>query len=233
VEFTFHFADSIQQIDFMLYHPRKDGGGNGHILEGSVFVRTAGESEYSKHADFSFANNASSKRITFVGGFSYPKSIRLVVTRGNNDYVSASQFEFFRMNPQAVSYGKYFTDLSLSELKVHVTRQHLHEIHNIFIRQMALDIFDGTYEEARVGSFQTYPDPSIASAMNKTNHRLLRSSAIWRPAQRRHVAAFEVYHNEQLIFATAAHAFTMAQLPVGVELFALGVKGERLAVPLL
>ncbi len=169
VELTFHFADSIHQIDFMLYHPRKDGGGNGHILEGSVYVRTAGETEYSKYSDFSFANNATSKRIAFVDGLSDPNSIRLVVTRGNNDFVSASQFEFFRMNPQAVSYGKYFTDLSLSELKDHVTRQHLHEIHNTFIRQMALDIFDGTYEEARVGRFQTYPDPSIASAMNKTN----------------------------------------------------------------
>ena len=169
VVIDFFFPDDTEAIDYMLYHPRKDGGVNGFILKTEVWAQTREQDDYEKLGVFEFANNSSTKRIFFSEGFENPYSIRLVATEGRNDFISASQFEFFRQNSQAADYDAFFTDLSFSELKEGVSREELEGIENDFIRNMALAIFDGVYPAERTGLYQTYPDPAIIAAENKTN----------------------------------------------------------------
>ena len=169
VVIDFVFSPAVDKIDYLLYHPRKDGGVNGFILETEVWVQGQGEGDFSRLADVVFADNSTTKRILFTGGLESPHKIRLVATRGRNDFISASQFEFFAFNDQAGDYAAYFTDLSFSTLREGVSRTELQGIANEFIRNMALAIYDGVYEEERVGLYSSYPDPAIISAENKTN----------------------------------------------------------------
>lgn len=163
------FSSELEKIDYMLYHPRKDGGVNGFILETEVWLKQQGDDDFTKFADMVFADNSSTKRILFPGGFENPHAIRLVATKGRNDFISASQFEFFLFNEQATDYSAFFTDLSFSEIKEGVVRSQLEDIDNSFIRNMALALYDGVYDDERVGLYKTYPDPAIISAENKTN----------------------------------------------------------------
>jgi len=169
VEIEFHFGSTTAKIDYMLYHPRKDGGVNGFILETEVWIKNRGQENYEKLGDFQFANSSTTKRISFGNELSEPASIKMIVTKGRNDFVSASQFEFFRFNNQAGSYAEYFSDLSFSELKSTVTRNQLKNISNDFIRNMAYAIYDGVYERERIGDYTTYAEPSIIASHNKTN----------------------------------------------------------------
>ncbi|TVQ88031.1 MAG: hypothetical protein EA393_09635 [Bacteroidetes bacterium] len=169
VVIEFIFDNEPDVIDYMLYHPRKDGGVNGFILSMDVFTRSEGQDEYYELGTFDFSANSSTRRITFSNGFNNPAGIKLVINEGYNDFVSASQFEFFQFSEQVESYADYFTDLSFSEIKEGVGREQLGLIENDFIRNMALAIYDGVYEEERIGDYSTYPDPAIISAENKTN----------------------------------------------------------------
>ena len=169
VVIEFHFGTTTGKIDYMLYHPRKDSGVNGFILETEVWIKNRGQQNYEKLGDYQFANSSATKRISFGNELSEPASIKMIVTKGRNDFVSASQFEFFRLNDAASSYAEFFTDLSFSELKSNVKRAQLLTISNDFIRQLALALFDGVYETERTGLYKTYPDPSIIATENKTN----------------------------------------------------------------
>ncbi len=165
----FVFSTEVERIDYLLYHPRKDGGVNGFILETEVWIQEQGEDDFSRLADEVFADNSTTKRILFPGGLESPHKIRLVATRGRNDFISASQFEFFAFNDQAGDYAAYFTDMSFSSIREGVSRTELQGIDNEFIRNMALAIYDEVYEEQRVGLYHSYPDPAMISAENKTN----------------------------------------------------------------
>ncbi len=169
VEVDLVFGDDIGSIDYMLYHPRKDGGVNGFMLETELWVKQQGSNDFVKLDVLAFAANSQTKRILFPDGVQTPATIRLIVTKGYNDFVSASQFEFFRFNDQMESYESLFTDLSFSALQPGVSRNQLSDIENSFIRNLALALYDGTYDERRVGHYQTYPDPTLISAENKTN----------------------------------------------------------------
>jgi len=169
VVMEFFFDAETEHLDYMLYHPRQDGGDNGHILSAKVYVKSRQDEEYQKNASVEFSNTSTAKRIVFPDGFTDPESLKLVVTKGNNDFVSAAQFEFFQMNDQSDEYASFFKDLSFSELEEGVERSDLEEIENDFIRTMALAIYDGDYEDERTGVYSTYPDPAVISGENKTN----------------------------------------------------------------
>jgi hypothetical protein len=165
----FKFGSSVERIDYLLYHPRKDGGVNGFFLEVEVWTKIRSQVNYEKYSDMVFPATSTSKRILFTNGFLNPSSIKLVVKKGYNDFASAAEFEFYKTSTSNEDYLSYFTDLSLSELKEGVTRNQLAGISNAFIRNMALALFDEAYEPGRIGSYQTYPDPSMISKQNKTN----------------------------------------------------------------
>jgi hypothetical protein len=169
VVIDFFFPEDVTGIDYMLYHPRKDGGVNGFILETEVWLKERGQDDFEKFGVLEFANNSSTKRIFFTDGFENPDAIKLAATKGNNDFISASQFEFFSLSDASEAYSEFFTDLSFSELREDVSRESLETIDNSFIRNMALAIFDEVYESERTGIYKTYPDPAIISSQNKTN----------------------------------------------------------------
>ncbi len=165
----FYFEDNAGTIDYMLYHPRKDGGNNGHILECELWIMKDGATDYEKVSDHSFSGSSATRRLEFPEDTHSPQAARLVVTKGQNDYVSASQFEFYKRSNQMEGYAELFTDLSFSALKDGVSREDLEAIDNDFIRTLGLAIYDDIYEKERIGTYSTYPDPSIISAQNKTN----------------------------------------------------------------
>jgi hypothetical protein len=167
VEFVFN--GTVSQIDYMLYHPRKDGGMNGYILEAELWIKSSGETSYHKHSNLNFGANSTTKRIDFINGFTNPNSIKLIVTKGYNDFVSASEFEFYKFAEVNSTFSNLFTDLSFSEIKPGVTRKQLQSISDGFIKNMALAIFDNAYEQERVATYSSYPDRTIQSSLNKTN----------------------------------------------------------------
>ncbi len=169
VEIDIIFSGETTHIDYMLYHPRKDGGVNGFMLEAELWIKKQGEEDFEKLEDLVFANDANTKRILFPDGFEEPAAIRLIATKGHNDFISVSQFEFFKIAEPMQGYDVFFTDLSFSELEENTDRQQLEKIENSFIRNLALALYDGVYPTERTGHYQTYPDPSLEAAKNKTN----------------------------------------------------------------
>jgi hypothetical protein len=169
VVIEFGFSSSTNRIDYMLYHPRKDGGVNGFILEAEVFVKLKGQSSFSKYKDLSFGATATTRRIDFSEGSKDIAAIRLVVSKGYNGFVSASEFEFYKSAEISTSDSQFFTDLSFSEIKSGVTRKQLQSIADGFIRNLALAIFDNAYEMERLILCKSFPDRAKKTSLNKTN----------------------------------------------------------------
>jgi hypothetical protein len=46
------------------------------------------------------------------------------------------------------------------------------------------------------------------------------------------VAAFEVYHNDELFFISSLHTFSVPQLPSNITVMAVGVDGSKINVEL-
>lgn len=169
VEIIFEFSEEITAVDYMLYQLRRSGD-NGNILEMEVWLKTQTDAEFRLFKTINFTTDFSSKtrQIEFENGFKKPKTLKLVVKKGNNDYVSAAEFEFYQKNKNIANYENYFKDLSFSELKENVQRSELEKIAHPIIQNIALKLFDKNYENERIGNYKSYPSPSIRASANKT-----------------------------------------------------------------
>lgn len=167
VDLIYNFTDT-EQIDYFVMYPRSDGSQNGMMLELSVYVKVEGQNEFSKFKDLTYQAGSTPKIINFTDGLKQPTAIKLSVTKGFNDFVSLAEIEFYKKNAGLEESLSIFEDKACTQLKTGVTKEDIDAIENEFIKNMALSIYNDVYDAFRIGTFKSYPDPSIISSKNKT-----------------------------------------------------------------
>lgn len=169
VSLTYNFKESESVIDYLVLYPRNDGGNNGFIKKVTIYFLKWGEEEYTKFGELEFKENNSPKIIRFEDKIENPKSIRIEVTEGVNDFVSLGEIEFYQKSSSMEESMEVFEDKAATTLKPSITKEDVESIDNEFIKNMAMSIYEDTYEDFRIGKFYSYPDPNTISGPNKTS----------------------------------------------------------------
>ncbi|MFV0290558.1 MAG: M60 family metallopeptidase [Mangrovibacterium sp.] len=192
ITMTYNFTD-IAAIDYLIYYPRQEGT-NGFIKELELWVATETDTELTKYGEYNFNGNSSPSKISFPSSLIKPTSIKFIVKSGSGDdqgFVSCAEMEFYQNNPENFDFSTIFTDNSCSEIKSGVTEENIMAIPNNFYRDLALEIYNNTYEsEFRVQEYAAFQDPNIMAAINKTSPYSLRDNP----------TGISVHAGEELIF---------------------------------
>ena len=168
VTLEYTFSEEAETIDYVILRPRQSGP-NGIFLKITVQTRSVGESEFTEFGDFEFEQSNTPQMIIFPEGFEKPAAFKITVTDGAGGFASLAEIEFFHRAASIQADLEVFKDKACTELKSGVTRDELSSLENEFIRTMALAIYDGSYDEFRIGTFKSYPRPEIISQTNKTS----------------------------------------------------------------
>lgn len=167
VELEYFFTEDTEQIDYLILYPRNDGN-NGQIKKGTIHIQNREDQEYQEYLEFDFDKPGNPKIIPFPEGFINPKSLKISVTGGINDFVSLAEIEFYRKSASVEESLSIFEDKAATRLKSGTSLEDIEAIENEFIRNMAMAIHEDVYDEFRIGEFKSYPDPNIIAAENKT-----------------------------------------------------------------
>lgn len=174
-EFEFTLKEDAQRLDYIYLIPRSDGGDNGAILAGEVWVNTRSNSSFLKMATFEFASG-SFKPIMFSQPVVNPFQVKIVVAKTDgtsdkevNKFISLAEIQCWATNPKKSAFLSLFTDGSCTEVKLGVTRKTIQEIGDTVLRNIGLEVFDKKVNPQRIFECQSYPNPSISSNSNKTN----------------------------------------------------------------
>lgn len=160
------------QIDYMIYNPRTSGT-NGNFKEIEVWYRQKGGTLV-HYKDYNFNGSSSPSVVYFTPALTNIDQIQIKVKSGmadggNSNFASCAEMQFYKKNSSAFDTSDIFADAVCSELKDGITLQEINAIENEFFRQLALDIFQDKYDkEFRVQTYQSYPDPGVFAAKNKT-----------------------------------------------------------------
>ena len=168
VDLIYNFAEDKGEIDYMVLYPR-EGGGNGVILEMTVYIKLQGGTDYKKFDDFEYTNGGTPKIITLTEGFKKAASIKLSVTKGVMDFVSLAEIEFYKQSTALEASLSIFTDKACTQLKAGTTKEDIMAIENEFVKNMALAIYNNVYDKFRIGDFKSYPNPGVIAQKNKTS----------------------------------------------------------------
>lgn len=174
----YHF-ENVESMDYIIYYPRQDAGNRwGAFGQFELWISTEDNPELKKYGEFDFKNNIQTpSRISFDTPVLKPKTIRFSVKSALESRVSCGEMEFYRTNPDNYDYLKIFADKSCSVLKPEITAKDIEAISNIFYKDIAMRIFNGTYDsEFRVQDYRPYQDPAIMSKINKTGKYSLRDN---------------------------------------------------------
>lgn len=177
VTLTYKF-ENISQMDYMVYHPRSDGGSNGNFKELKVSVKANGQSVYTQIGGiFNFNGSGTASMISFSPPLSNPTEIKIEVLSGTTDLVSCAEMEFYRRN-ETSDFSAIFTDKTCSELKPGVTLEQINAINNAFVRNLAIYMFNGDYSrDFRVQEYSPLPSPESVAQANKTKKYSLLDNA--------------------------------------------------------
>ena len=181
VTLTYNFAGA-DRMDYIVYNPRTEGT-NGNFKEFDLWVATAEEPAPRLYGSYDFEGSGAGSIVTFSPALENPTQIRFVVKSGTSDsstitgFASCAEMQFFRRNSESFDYSTVFTDMSCSELKEGIGKTYIDKIESDFFRDLALRIFDGTYDsEFRVQEYRAWEHPDVMAAHNKSSGYSLRDN---------------------------------------------------------
>ncbi|MCM1309471.1 MAG: M60 family metallopeptidase [Bacteroides sp.] len=154
-----------EQIDYIEYVPRTDGGANGNIQELEIYyAEDAARTDFQKVGDYNFNGSSAPSRVSLPAG-KKPTAIKFVVKSGINNNVSCAEMRFMRRNTDTTlnrTLLEVFTDLTCSELNPGVTADDLTKLDPAFQR-IGEVLLNGTYDPLeksfRVHEYKAYSDP--------------------------------------------------------------------------
>lgn len=178
ITLTYDF-ENVEKMDYLIYNPRTNGS-NGHFKEFDLYIATEAEPTLKLYDSYDFQGRSTASRINFATPLEKPTQIQFVIKSGFGDdqgFASCSEMEFFQKNNENFNYLRIFTDETCTVLRDTVTEQTIAGINNKFFRQLANDIFKGTYDtEFRVQEYKSWQHPDIMAAINKTSTYGLRDN---------------------------------------------------------
>lgn len=159
ITLQYNFA-SVQDVDYLIYHPRQTGS-NGHIKEVEIFYTENG-STWTSLGTKDWGGTATAKTVHFDRTLK-AKSFKFVVRSGHGDrvgFVSVSEMEFYKNNPDKFQPLTLFKNTICSELKDNVTEEEILACTDPFFRDLAYRMFHGKYnKEFRVAEFKAWTEP--------------------------------------------------------------------------
>lgn len=170
ITLDYHFG-KVEEVDYLIYYPRQDGGTNGHFKVVDIYY-TADGSSYQKLMQKDFNESGNPTRVVFAAPVK-AKGFRFVVQSGkghagSKGFVSCSEMEFYTKNPERFDYKTLFKDELCTELKDGITEADITASQYPFFKNIAMYMLHGQYSrEFRVDSYKAYPLPTIISATNK------------------------------------------------------------------
>lgn len=174
--FIFTLKSDASRLDYIYLVPRGDGGSNGAIIGGEIWVSTRDNETFVKATDFNFSSINSVGIITLPKSISKPTKVKVVVTKTDgggeserNRFISLAEIECWQTNLNKAKFVNFFTDGSCTEVKPGVTRASIAAIADTALRNIGLSVFDKKIDPRRIVECQSYPDPSISAQQNKTN----------------------------------------------------------------
>lgn len=165
---TITLPSEYPSFDFLKYWPRQVGS-NGRILAGHLSVSTKqSPSEFVNIKDFSYSADAAPKNMEIPAQYrGQIARLQLYISSGVADVVAIQEIEFFNYGA-AFEIPDVFTDESCTQIKSGVTRKELEEITNSVFRNLALSLYDETYDMRRTGIYKSYPRPDVQAKINKS-----------------------------------------------------------------
>lgn len=163
--------DGNPAIDYMVYHPRSDGGANGNFGRVAVYYNTGDsgpDSVFHLLEERDMGQSGSPSVIQFATGL-HPRNIRVEVMDGYGDFASCAEMQFFRKSgdPASGPYQDIFANSIYSTLRPGVTQDQIDTIGHPFYRSLAQCIADGEYNLTYRD--QVYP---VYPTLNKTAREL-------------------------------------------------------------
>lgn len=178
ITLTYDF-ENVSTMDYLVYHTRPTGG-NGLFKEFDLYVATAANPTLTKYGSYDFKGRSTASRIDFSPALVNPTKIQFVVKSGAGDgqgFASCAEMEFYQKNNANFDYLTIFTDKTATELKPEVTQATINTIDNRFFRELATEIFTGTYNrEFRIQDYESWQHTDIMAALNKTTTYGLRDN---------------------------------------------------------
>lgn len=175
------FFEDVEQIDYIVHTPRQDSGNKwGAIGQFELWVATQDAPTLTKYGDYDFKKTLlASSIVEFTGGIEKPTHIQFRVLSGYEDRVSCCMMQFFTKDAvDNYDYLQTFTDNSCSAIKAGLTADDLSKIPDLFYKNLALAIFNNTYDsEFRIQDYRPYQHPDIMAAVNKTSTYSLKDNA--------------------------------------------------------
>lgn len=172
ITLDYHFEDQ-ERIDYLVYHPRSDGGVNGHFKEVEIWVATQTEPSLVKQVVHDFKGSGSAARIGFSEPLMNPTTIRFIVKSGTGDgqgFASCAEMEFFQKNPDNFDPSALFSDMACTRLRPDVTLEEIKAIPNSLYRNIAFYLFTEQYPgEFRIQEYNAWPHPDDWAKENKTS----------------------------------------------------------------
>jgi len=176
VTMTYNFGGT-SNIDFLYYYPRSDGYTYGNFKQFDLYVATASNPTLTKYGTYDFKGNSTMSQITFSPALVNPTQIQFVLQPASGNIISCSEMQFYKKGDSSFDYATIFTDQTCSEIKPTVTLANINAITDQFYKNLALDVFNKTYNsEFRVQSYKAWQHPDIMAAVNKAYPYSLRDN---------------------------------------------------------
>ena len=161
-------GNAIDQMDYLIYHPRP-AGSNGNFQQLEIWYATQANSTLTKLGDFNFQGTSVPKSINFSPALVRPTKVRFIVRSGVGGFASCAEMEFYRKNPDSFNYSSIFTDETCSALKPETTLDDINAISDRFYKKLASDIYHGFFDsEFRVQEYRAWEHPDKKITQNKT-----------------------------------------------------------------
>ncbi|MBS2211785.1 M60 family metallopeptidase [Carboxylicivirga mesophila] len=206
VVITATFPDNAPSFEFIYYWPRQVGS-NGRIKKGTVKVSTKDDPEnFINIFEMDYADDPAPKKIKIPAQYQDKiKKLVFDISSGVGDVVSIQEIEFYNEGI-SMDIPDAFTDKSCSAIKAGVEREALESISNSVFRNIALSLYDETYDDRRIKTYKSYPHPSIQSSLNKTStYGLLDNVTGIYIAQGDELLVFAEEHSDELVVRIIDH----------------------------
>lgn len=165
---TYHLEEA-QTLSHIIYYPRDQNGSiNAYELE-----VTYEDNSKETVLNTSLGSPTVATRITWPG--IEDRKIKTVVFKVKSTYygvLAVREMEFHRRSDNYFDSSRLFADLACTELKAGVTLEEINAEPNVFFREMARRMLQGTYpREFRIADYEAYPTSDLQREVNKTQFR--------------------------------------------------------------
>ena len=143
ITIEYYFKD-VDYIDYFIYYPRSSGE-NGLFKETEIWVASGDDTVPIKIMDFDFEGKSSPTKIIFEEPVFDPKTIRIVIKSGVEDFASCAEMAFYQINPYKYDPLDIFSDETCSELKQGITLDDIYKIEKDLYKNIAFHLYNGTY----------------------------------------------------------------------------------------